>query len=139
MTYIRPTTLGLFYFIKFAELVFLTIWTVLMIGSGTWLMQRIGKDNDKSDPAKTLLIMIPVCLVLAVLNLFYNNLLINIRFSTNLKSRTLGLCIYKYVNWLICHCILEKPCKDRCFTGWTIGNSRWICASRQPRVARRIP
>ena len=40
--YLRPGTLGLYYFCKFAELIFLTIWTVLMFGSGITLLQNIA-------------------------------------------------------------------------------------------------
>ena len=124
MGYLRTSTLGLFYFCKYAELIFLTVWTVLMIVSGTWLMQQIGAAVEGPPKSKQLMILIPICLVLSVFNIFYNNLLFNLRFSINLKSRTAGICLFKYVNWLFCSCVLEKPCKDRCFTPWTIG--KWV-------------
>ena len=125
MGHLRSSTLGLFYFCKYAELIFLTVWTVLMIGSGAWLMQKVGADQDfPINSRNQLMTLIPVCMVLAVFNIFYNNLLFNLRFSINLKSRTAGICLFKYVNWLFCSCVLEKPCKDRCFTPWTIG--KWV-------------
>lgn len=124
MGYLRTSTLGLFYFCKYVELIFLTIWTVLMIGSGTWLMQQVGADVDAPSQVKQLMYLIPICLVLSVFNIFYNNLLFNLRFSINLWSHTAGICLFKYVNWLFCSCVLEKPCKDRCCTPWTI--VKWI-------------
>lgn len=115
--YLRPGTLGLFYFCKFAELICLTIFTVLMINSGITLILDIidvkGKENHT-----ILLVAASACLVLSVFNLFYNNLLINLRFKTNLSSRSLGLCMYTFLNYLFCHCFLLKPCRDKFNTGW---------------------
>ena len=57
-------------------------------------------------------------------HLFYTNLLLNLRFSINLKSRTAGLICYKYVNYLFCHCCLEIPCRDKSFTCQT--TFKWV-------------
>ena len=110
--YLRPGTLGLFYFCKFAELIGLTILTSLMINSGVMLIMNIIDVRGKEDH-ETLLILAPIILVLSVFNLFYNNLLINLRFKTNLTSRTLGLCMYTILNYLFCHCFLHNLCRDR--------------------------
>ena len=121
---LKPGTLGLFYFCKFAELLYLLIITVLMIGSGVSLMQTILSDGSRENSETEILWLVPICSVLAVFNLFYNNLLLNLRFKTNLTSRTLGICIYTVINYIFCHCILLKPCRDKCFTPWTIG--KWV-------------
>ena len=121
--YLRPGTLGLFYFCKFAELISLTIWTVLMMNSGITLIANIISVIITKN-YWTLLIATSICLVLSVFNLFYNNLLINLRFKTNLTSRTLGLCMYTFLNYLFCHCFLLNPCRDKCGTGWFY--AKWL-------------
>lgn len=125
----RSGTLGLFYFCKFVELIFLTIWSVLTIGSGTWLIQRILNSNHNAEYTESnaeffLLFLIPTCLVAILGNLFYNNLLINLRFLCKMNCATIGFCIFDFVNVLGCYCILKKPCRDKCFSYWTIG--KWI-------------
>ena len=121
--YLRPGTLGLFYFCKFAELISLTIFTVLMMNSGITLIVDIISVKSKEDQLG-LIIAASICLVLSVFNLFYNNLLINLRFKTNLTSRTLGLFMYTFLNYLFCHCFLLKPCRDKCDTGWFY--AKWL-------------
>lgn len=120
----KSGTLGLFYFCKFVELIFLTIWTVLMIGSGTWLVQRIANSVDITSSEQKLLVLVPICLLTALFNLFYNNLLINLRFKCKMNCVTVGMCIFDVVNFIWCYCILRKPCRDRCFTPWTLG--KWF-------------
>ena len=83
-----------------------------MIISGVTLIVKIANENEKSYESKGLLYLVPVCLVLGLYNVLYNNLLINLRFKTNISSRTFGLCIFKFVNYLICYCCLLKPCRD---------------------------
>ena len=121
--YLRPGTLGLFYFCKFTELICLTILTSLMINSGIMLIINILDVRGKEDHG-TLLWLVPIILVLSMYNLFYNNLLINLRFKTNLTSRTLGLCMYTALNYLFCHCFLLEPCRDRMYNKWT--PAKWI-------------
>ena len=120
----RSGTLGLFYFCKFVELIFLTIWTVLTIGSGTWLIQRIANSVDISGAETQCLVLVPICLVLTVFNLFYNNLLINLRFKCKMNCVTIGICVFDIVNYIGCYCCLLKPCRDKCFTPWTLG--KWF-------------
>ena len=76
----RNGTLFLFYFVKYLELTFLFIGTSITIGSGLWLVQRILNSIDISSTEMQLLVLIPICLLIILFNLFYNNLLINIRF-----------------------------------------------------------
>ena len=68
--------------------------------------------------------MLPICGFLSLMNLFYNNLLINLRFRCKMSCVTTGLCIYDCLNFMFCHCVLLKPCRDRCFTPWTLG--KWV-------------
>ena len=63
-------------------------------------------------------------LVLVFFNLLYNNLVINLRFLAKVKCYTTGRCIYDFINILQCYCFLLKPCRDRCFTPWTVG--KWV-------------
>ena len=58
-------------------------------------------------------------MVLAVYNVFYNNLLINLRFYSKMQCVTFGICIFDCINYAFCYCFLQKPCRDRCFTIWT--------------------
>ena len=120
----RTGTLGLFYFCKFVELIFLTVWTVLTMGSGIWMVQSIASSVGATPTEQQLVVAIPVCLVLTLFNLFYNNLLINLRFRCKMNCVTFGLCIYDVANFLFCHCFLRKPCRDRCCSPWTA--AKWI-------------
>jgi hypothetical protein len=36
-------------------------------------------------------------------------------------------CIFDAINYLFCYCFLKKPCRDKCFTPWTIG--KWVIYS----------
>ena len=70
------------------------------------------------------ILMTIVCIVLVVFNLFYNTLLINLRFKAKMKCVTFGMCLFDAFNYLFCYCILLKPCKDKCFTPWSI--IKWV-------------
>ena len=37
----KQATLGLYYFCKYVELIFLLMWTALTCSSGSWFIQRI--------------------------------------------------------------------------------------------------
>ena len=123
----RSGTLGLFYFCKFVELIFLTIWSTLTIGSGTWLMQRIAQMKEITGNDMALLVLIPICILFILGNLFYNNLLINLRFKCKMNCVTIGICVFDIINYIFCYCILRKPCRDKCFTPWTI--TKWSIKS----------
>lgn len=41
-----------------------------------------------------------------------------------MKSVTLGKCGFDLINYLFCYCFLVKPCRDRCFSPWTI--VKWL-------------
>lgn len=71
-----------------------------------------------------LFILVIATMVLVSFNLFYNNLMINLRFFAKMKCVTFGLCCFDAFNYLFCFCILKKPCKDKCISPWTI--IKWI-------------
>lgn len=53
---------------------------------------------------------------MAGMNLFYNNLLSNIRFHSKIHCYTFGQLVYDLPNIICCHNILNKLCRDRWFT-----------------------
>jgi len=81
--------------------------------------QEVIESKDQA-----LFILSVICCAICVLHLFYNNLLINLRFYSKMKCVTCGLCLFDCINWAFCYCILLKPCRDRCFTIWTA--VKWV-------------
>jgi hypothetical protein len=62
-----------------------------------------------------------IACVLAVFNLIYNNLLINVRFSFKMGSRFMGFICYDGFNPLVCDCFLRKVCHDQfCSVGTAV-------------------
>ena len=120
----RSLTLGLFYLIKYTEVVCLTILSGLIINSAIWVIDDIREGNRVASGQQALLVL--TCVVIAIIpfHLFYHNLLINGRFYTKMKCVTFGLCFFDCINWTFCYCCLVKPCRDRCFTTWTI--AKWV-------------
>ena len=116
----RQATLGLFYFVKYTELLFLFTWTVLLISSGAWFIEKITEQTDQNDKDIQCIVFTSIAMFLAVWNLFYNNLLINLRFHCKVKNYTCGLFIFNFINYLFCYCFLVKPCRDKCFTPFTL-------------------
>ena len=120
----KQATLGLFYLVQYTEMIFLFVWTGLLISSGFWFIQRIREQNEIASKDTTALILVAICMVLALFNVLYNKLFTNLRFLAKVNCVTFGLCTFDCFNALICFCILKKPCRDRCFTPWTIG--KWV-------------
>ena len=122
----RSLTLGLFYLVKITEVLLLTVLTGLIINEAIWLIDdvrsqsRLDSDNDT-----VLIVLCIVTMVIVIYHLMYHNLLTNMRFYTKMQCVTFGLCFYDCINFAICHCVLNKPCRDRCFTAWTFG--KWVC------------
>ena len=117
----REGTLALFYFCKYLELGALLIWSVLTL-SQISLTVQVDYEYFATSPEKFgPLILVAV---LIIYNLLFNNLLINLRFYCKMRCVTVGLCVYDAVNFVQCECCLNKPCRDRCFTPWTI--VKWI-------------
>jgi len=120
----RQATLGLYYVVKYAELTFLIIWTSLIFSSSFWFADVITGQSVLEDKDTQCIIFTIATLVLIVFNLFYNNLLINLRFYCKMNCVTFGKCIFDVINYLFCYCFLVKPCRDRCFTPWTV--VKWL-------------
>ena len=120
----RQATLGLFYFVKFTELAFIFTWTVLMISAGVWFIDKIAEQTTQNDKDIQCIVLVSVALFLAIWNLFYNNLFINLRFHCKVKCLTCGYVIFDFFNYLFCYCFLRKACRDRCFTPLTI--VKWV-------------
>ena len=59
-------------------------------------------------------------MLLVVFNLFYNNLVINLRFKCKIYCVTIGMCVFDAMNILCCYCFLLTPCRDQCFKPWTL-------------------
>ena len=120
----RQATLGLFYVVKYTELTFLIAWTGLLFSSAFYFIDLITEQADINSKDRMCIIFTGVCMVLVLWNLFYNNLLINLRFLAKMRCVTFGLCIFDALNFLFCYCFLVKPCRDRCFTPWSL--IKWL-------------
>lgn len=119
----KDSTLCLLYLVKYLELAFLFAWTGLIAASGVYYIGLItDRDSGSGDSLNIMATM--ACIILAVFNLFYNNLFINLRFKSKMKSVTLGLCCFDAINYCICYCFLVKPCRDRCLTPWSV--VKWV-------------
>ena len=116
----REATLGLYYFVKYLELIFLCVWSVMLFVSGISLVNKVSEEVE-GDNDTLIYIFTGITLVLVLFNLFYNNLLINLRFLAKMRCVTFGLCLFDAINYAFCYCFLAKPCKDRCFSLWTLG------------------
>ena len=101
----KDSTLCLLYLVKYLELAFLFAWTGLIAASGVYYIGLItDRDSGSGDSLNIMATM--ACIILAVFNLFYNNLFINLRFKSKMKSVTLGLCCFDAINYCICYCFL---------------------------------
>ena len=120
----RQATLGLFYVVKYLELCFLCVWTGLLFSSAFYFIDLITEQSDINDKDLQCIIFIGISLVLVLWNLFYNNLLINLRFLAKMRCVTFGMCVFDAFNYLFCYCFLQKPCRDKCFTPWSI--IKWL-------------
>lgn len=110
----KEGTLWLVYICKYFELLFLLGWTIFMIIEGVQYLERVNKAK-KSGLVLANLVMVPICMLLAVLNLLYNNLFINIRFKCKICCKTFGICVFDVINFLMGYCCLKRFCRDKCF------------------------
>lgn len=117
----KPGTLTCLVICKWIELIFLMLLTVFMIADCVRLTNRF----DRSDFHLSVLSII-AC-IFAVFNLFYNNLLINIRFRVKTNCFTIGPFIYDIPNILFCHFCFHRLCRDVwCSIGSVI---KWLVKS----------
>ena len=54
-----------------------------------------------------------IACTIAVFNLFYNNLLLNLRFRAKITCFTTGYLVYELPNIICCHICLHSICRDR--------------------------
>lgn len=122
----HESTLFLFYFTKFFELIYLIAITVLVFIQGAQAMHDILKFHllHQDLYATVLFYLIAAVMLIQVFHLFYTNLLINLRFKIKMNCFTCGKCMYDGCNILFCHCCLHKLCRDKCFTVPTI--IKWV-------------
>ena len=120
----RQATLGLFYIVKYMELTFLLTWSGLLFSEAFFFIDQISEQAVIENDDVMCIIFTGVCCVLVLWNLFYNNLLINLRFLAKMRCVTFGMCLFDAFNYLFCYCFLLKPCRDRCFTPWSLG--KWL-------------
>ena len=128
----KEGTLALFYFCKFLELGALLIWSVLTLSQISLVIQMDYPERDEDHPLMMegnpeLFYPLILIAVLIIYNLLFNNLLINLRFYCKMKCVTVGLCIYDAWNYAQCECCLNKLCRDRCFTRFTV--TKWVLKS----------
>ena len=120
----RSLTLGLFYVVKTTELLLLSVLTGFIIFEAVALIEEIRANDRSYDNDMFLLALCAITIVICFYHLLYVNILINSRLYIKVKCKTFGLCTYDCINLLTCLCFLKKPCRDRCFTPWTIG--KWV-------------
>ena len=121
----KKATVILFNFVKFAELIWITVLTCLIFAKGINFFIMITEQSEIKSKDVQCIIGVSISMVLVLYNLFYTNLMINLRFKCKLKCYTIGLCVFDCLNFIFCYRILLKPCRDQCcIKPWTIG--KWI-------------
>ena len=65
-----------------------------------------------------------MCSAIAALNLFYNNLFINLRFRCKMHCGKIGFCCFDIFGRLLCDCCLMRLCRDKMITVRTV--VKWI-------------
>ena len=67
-------------------------------------------------------------MLIAVMNLFYNTLLTNLRLFAKIEfCTTWGLCCFDCLNILCCFKCCRKACQDRCLTPFTV--LKWVLSA----------
>ena len=118
----KKATVILFNFVKFAELIWIIVLTCLIFAKGINLITMITEQADIKSKDDQCIKSVSISMMLVLYNLFYTNLLINLRFKCKLRCYTIGLCIFDCLNFIFCYRILLKPCRDQCCgKPWTIG------------------
>lgn len=112
----RPGTLVCLIVCKWIELTFLTCLTMFLIAGCIQMLIKLKANKD----AVHLYVLSIIACIMALFNLFYNNLLLNLRFRAKNQCFSCGLCIYDLPNLIFCHTFLNKFCRDEWFTFGTI-------------------
>lgn len=103
----KPGTVFCLVLVKWFELIFLTVITAFLFAG--LLQMNTSLDGD----AQYLTAMGAVAVALAGMNLFYNNLLLNLRYKCKADCYTIGWLIYELPNYLCLHPCLHWLCRDR--------------------------
>lgn len=103
----KQGTLFCLVLVKWFELAFLTLLTGFLIAACAQMSRKLDGDADH------LRVMGIVAVVLAGYNLFYNNLLTNLRYKAKNDCYSCGHIVYNVPNILCCDFLCRKPCRDR--------------------------
>lgn len=107
----KPGTLKCLVTVKWLELWFLSLLTALLITSGIDFISYL------KTKAIYLSVMTCVTLTASVYNLWYNNLLLNLRFKMHADCfRYFARGFYEWPNFVMCKGVLGKSCRDECCT-----------------------
>ena len=110
---VLPATLRVYTFVKFFEVVLLCIGTGVCCSSYQWMISKTREQSYVLAENTVTLIMAGVCTLIVILNLFYQNILINLRFFVKMKSVTCGLCVFDAVNVCCCYFCFKHCCRHR--------------------------
>ena len=120
----NPGTLALVYIFKFLELAYLIVLTILLVNKSILVMGYLSEDKNKTDEETYVYYELSACSAIAVLNLFYNNLFINLRFRCKMHCGKIGFCLFDIFGRLLCDCCLMKLCRDRMISARTA--IKWV-------------
>lgn len=93
---------------KVFELMLLIVLTAFLIAGCVQLIE------DLDGKAIYLTVLSIIACVLALFNIFYNNLVTNVRFYCKLKNKCFSFFCWDAINPVICNCFLSNVCLDRC-------------------------
>ena len=112
----RPGTLICLIVCKWIELTFLTFLTMFLVAGCIQILIKLKADRD----AVHLYVLSIIACIMALFNLFYNNLLFNLRFRAKNQCFSCRICIYDCPNLIFCNTFLYKFCRDEWITVGTI-------------------
>ena len=96
-------TYGLYLLFKFFEMIFLFVWSGIIISSASEFIGRITSQDEMDGKDIQCIVFVSISATLTVFNALYNNLLTNCRFFCKTESVTIGWGVYDVVNFAICH------------------------------------
>lgn len=112
----RKSTVSFYLFMKYVEMSLLFLLTTLIVSSGVWTINKV-KNLSSTDDFLTdepeLVIGVLLSIIMVTFNMMYNTLLINLRFYVKTKSKTIGLCFFDCINFIICYRVCKKSCHSR--------------------------
>lgn len=103
----KPGTVFCLVLVKWFELVFLTLITAFMF------VGLVQMNHKLEGEAQYLVVLGIIACVFAGMNLFYNNLLLNLRYKFKADCYTFGHLVYDIPNHLCLHTCCHWLCRDR--------------------------